>query len=100
MERHKEQALTAAIADGKIGHLQHWLTYWHARVEIERRPDPSARYHRALAAVHGTDSRDAPAFRSGMAELTTVEAEAQRAVFAFPGSSKVSGARGRSEPGR
>jgi hypothetical protein len=82
MERHKEQAITAAIADGKIGHLQHWLTYWQAQVEIERRPDLSARHHRALAAVHGTDSRDDPAFRSGMTELTTVEAEAQRAVSA------------------
>ncbi|MEW2401704.1 hypothetical protein [Streptomyces sp. NPDC046862] len=82
LERHKEQALTAAIADGKIGHLQHWLTYWHAQVEIERRPDLSARYRTALAAVHATDGRDDPAFRSGMNELTAVEAEAQQAVSA------------------
>ncbi|MFF4520123.1 hypothetical protein [Streptomyces bluensis] len=80
MERHKEQALAAAIADGKIGHLQHWLTYWHAQVEIERRPDLSARYRTALAAVNGTGSKDDPAFRSGMDEMTAVEAEAQRAV--------------------
>ncbi|MBK6015337.1 hypothetical protein [Streptomyces sp. MBT53] len=82
MERHKEQALTAAIADGKIGHLQHWLTYWHAQVEIEGRPDLSARYQRALAAVHGTDSKDDPAFRFGMTELTAVETEAEQAVSA------------------
>ncbi|QOV35462.1 hypothetical protein IM697_36250 [Streptomyces ferrugineus] len=82
MERHKEQALAAAIADGKIGHLQHWLTYWHAQVEIERRPDLSTRYRTALAAVHGTEGRDDPSFRSGMNELTAVEAEAKRAVSA------------------
>ncbi|POX48870.1 hypothetical protein [Streptomyces sp. Ru72] len=82
MERHKEQALTAAIADGKIGHLRHWLTYWQAQVEIERRPDLSARYRAALTAVHGTSSNDDPAFRSAMNELAAVEAEAQRAVSA------------------
>jgi uncharacterized protein (DUF885 family) len=82
MERHKEQALAAAIADGRIGHLQHWLTYWHAQVEIERRPDLSARYRAALTIVHGTNSKDDPAFRSGMNDLAAVEAEVQRAVSA------------------
>ncbi|WP_079168487.1 hypothetical protein [Streptomyces colonosanans] len=82
MERHKEQAIAAAIADGKIGHLQHWLTYWRAQVEIERRPDLSARYRAALTAVHGTNSKDDPAFRSGMNDLAAVEAEARRAVSA------------------
>ncbi|WP_445524296.1 hypothetical protein [Streptomyces cyslabdanicus] len=81
MERHKEQAVAAAIADGKIGHLQHWLTYWHAQVEIERRPDLSARYRAALTAVHCTNSKDDPDFRSGMNDLSTVEAEARQAVF-------------------
>ncbi|MEU6539335.1 hypothetical protein [Streptomyces sp. NPDC047000] len=82
MERHKEQAITAAIADGRIGHLQHWLTHWQAQVEIERRPDLSARYRAALTAVHSTDSKDDPAFRSGMSDLAAVEAEAQQAVTA------------------
>ncbi|MBA4861240.1 hypothetical protein H1V43_07545 [Streptomyces sp. PSKA54] len=27
MEQHKEQALATAIQDGKIGHLQAWLTH-------------------------------------------------------------------------
>ncbi|KUO21943.1 DUF6247 family protein [Streptomyces dysideae] len=80
MERHKEQALATAIQDGKIGHLQAWLTHWHAQVEIERRPDLSARHHAALASVHGTTGKDDPAFRHGMIELAAVEDEAVRAV--------------------
>lgn len=80
MERHKEQALAAAIADGKIGHLQHWLTYWHAQVEIERRPDLVARYRAALAVVHGTGSKGDLTFRSAMGDLAAVEVEAQRSV--------------------
>ncbi|MFE9096444.1 hypothetical protein [Streptomyces sp. NPDC007264] len=82
MERHKEQAVAAAITDGKIGHLQHWLSHWHAQVEVERRPDLSARYRAALTAVNRTDGKDDPAFRSGMNDLAAVEAEAQRAVSA------------------
>ncbi|MGW1159059.1 hypothetical protein ACWD5Q_29600 [Streptomyces sp. NPDC002513] len=82
MERHKEQALAAAISDGRIGHLQHWLTYWHAQVEIERRPDLSARHRAALATVQETNSKEDPAFRSGMNDLAAIEAEALRAVSA------------------
>ena len=82
MERHKEQAIAAALTDGEIGHLQHWLTYWLAQVEIERRPELSARYRVALAAVHGTVDRDDPAFRSGMNDLAAVEAEARRPASA------------------
>ncbi|WP_258564296.1 hypothetical protein [Streptomyces himalayensis] len=82
MEQHKEQALAAAIQDGKIGHLQAWLTHWHAQVEIERRPDLSTRHRAALAAVHSTTGKDDPAFRRAMNELAAVEDEAARAVSA------------------
>ncbi|WP_416986392.1 hypothetical protein [Streptomyces sp. T028] len=82
MERHKEEALAAALQDGKIGHLQHWLTHWQAQVEIERRPDLAARYHAALAVVHGTSGREDPAFRPAMNELRAVEAQAWQAVSA------------------
>ncbi|WP_225096178.1 hypothetical protein [Streptomyces sp. CoH27] len=80
MEQYKEQALGAALQDGKIGHLQYWLTYWQAQVEIERRPDLRSRYQTALIAVHNTDSKDAPGFRAAMAELRAVETEARQAV--------------------
>lgn len=80
MEKHKDQALAAAIKDGKIGHLQRWLTRWAAEVEIERRPDLSMRRDRALEAMHRTTSRDDPAFRPAMDELRAVEDEAARAV--------------------
>ncbi|MEU6666165.1 hypothetical protein [Streptomyces sp. NPDC046727] len=82
MEQHKEQALGAALQDGKIGHLQYWLTYWQAQVEIERRPDLRSRYQAALVSMHSTDSRDDPEFRAAMAELRTVETEARQAVSA------------------
>ncbi|MEU9455186.1 hypothetical protein [Streptomyces sp. NPDC048277] len=82
MEQQKERALAAALKDGKIGHLQHWLAYWQACVEIERRPDLRSRYQAALASVHTTGSRDDPAFRAAMTELRAVEAEARRAVSA------------------
>ncbi|MFF0460958.1 hypothetical protein [Streptomyces mexicanus] len=82
MEQHKEQALAAALRDGKIGHLQYWLTYWQAQVEIERRPDLRSRYQAALVSVHSTGSRDEPGFRTAMAELRAVETEARQAVSA------------------
>lgn len=82
MERHKEHALSTAIQDGRIGHLQAWLTHWHAQVEIERRPDLHARHQAALAAIHGTADKGDPAFRQGMNELAAIEAEAVRAVLA------------------
>ncbi|GCB46424.1 hypothetical protein [Streptomyces sp. NL15-2K] len=82
MERHKEQALATAIQDGKIGHLQAWLTHWHAQVEIERRPDLAVRHRAALTTVHGTTGKDDPAFRHAMNELAAVEDEAVRAVSA------------------
>ncbi|WP_411148243.1 hypothetical protein [Streptomyces sp. A30] len=77
---HKDEALATAIQDGKIGHLQSWLTHWHAQVEIEARPDLSARHHAALASVHGTTGKNDPACRHGMTELAAVEDEAVRAV--------------------
>ncbi|MEU6865088.1 hypothetical protein ABZ924_17680 [Streptomyces sp. NPDC046876] len=80
MERHKNRALAAAISSNEIGHLQHWLSHWVAEVEIERRPDLSARRSRALAAIQGTSSRDDVAFRPAMDELRAVEEEAARAV--------------------
>lgn len=80
MEQHMEQALAAALTDGKVGHLRHWLAYWQAQVEIERRPDLHSRHQAALAAVHATDSRDDPGFGEATAELRAVEAEAQQAV--------------------
>lgn len=82
MERHKEQALATAILDGKIGHLQAWLTHWQAQVEIERRPDLAARHRAALAVVHGTTGKDDPAFRQAMNELAVVKDEAVRSVSA------------------
>ncbi|MFK0104720.1 hypothetical protein [Streptomyces sp. NPDC091217] len=80
MEQQKEQALAAALQDGKIGHLQHWLDCWRARVEIERRPDLRSRHQAALASLLGTGSRSDPEFRAAMAELRAVEDEAQQAV--------------------
>ncbi|MDN3262473.1 hypothetical protein QWJ26_22230 [Streptomyces sp. CSDS2] len=80
MEQHKEQALGAALQDGKIGHLQYWLTYWQAQVEIERRPDLRSRYQSALGTVQSTAGPDAPDFRAAMAELRAVESEARQAV--------------------
>ncbi|MGW3448988.1 hypothetical protein [Streptomyces sp. NPDC001076] len=80
MEQQKEEALAAALQDGKIGHLRHWLAYWQAQVEIERRPDLHSRHQAALAAVHATGNRDDPDFRAATAELRAVEAEAQQAV--------------------
>lgn len=80
MEQHKEQALAAAIQDSKIGHLQHWLTYWQVQVEIERRSDLHARHQTALAAVNNTSSKDDPVFRTAVDELRAVEAEARQAV--------------------
>ncbi|MFF4568748.1 hypothetical protein [Streptomyces sp. NPDC001410] len=82
MEQHKEQALATALQDGKIGHLQHWLAYWQAQVEIERRPDLHSRYQAALVSVHNTGSSDDPEFRAAMTELRAVEAEARQAVSA------------------
>ncbi|MFF4225424.1 hypothetical protein ACFYZH_21525 [Streptomyces abikoensis] len=82
MERHKEDALAAALRDGKIGHLQHWLAWWAAQVEIERRPDLSLRHHNALDAIHTSTSKDDAAFRRGMNELLAVREEARRAVSA------------------
>ncbi|WP_033306979.1 hypothetical protein RFN58_04635 [Streptomyces iakyrus] len=55
-------------------------THWHAQVEIEHRPDLSARHRAALATVHGTTGRDDPAFWLGMDQLAAVEAEAVRAA--------------------
>lgn len=80
MERNKESALAAALRDGKIGHLQQWLIWWAAQVEIERRPDLSLRQHDALDAVHSSTSKDDPAFRRGMDELLAVTEGARRAV--------------------
>ena len=80
MERHEEAALAVAIRASQIGHLQHWLTHWAAQVEIERRPDLSVRRSRALATIHGTPSKDDPAFRSAMDELRAVEDMATQAV--------------------
>ncbi|MET7934543.1 hypothetical protein [Streptomyces sp. NPDC005322] len=80
MEKHKEEALAAAIRTSEIGHLQQWLTHWAAQVEIERRPALSARRSRALTTIHGTSSRDALAFRSAMDELRAVEEMATQAV--------------------
>ncbi|MET9885003.1 hypothetical protein ABZZ20_18095 [Streptomyces sp. NPDC006430] len=79
-EMDKNRALAAAISSNKAGHLQHWLTHWAAEVEIERRPDLSARRGRALAAIQGTAGRNDPAFRPAMDELRAVEEEAARAV--------------------
>ncbi|MGW4041576.1 hypothetical protein [Streptomyces sp. NPDC004721] len=59
MEQHKEQALATAIPDGKIGHLQHWLTHWQVQVEIERRPELHARHHAALAAINESSDSEA-----------------------------------------
>ncbi|UIX31199.1 hypothetical protein [Streptomyces sp. GQFP] len=86
MERHKEQALSTAIQDGRIGHLQAWLTHWHVQVEIERRPDLHTRHQAALTAVHGTNDKGDPAFRRNMNALAAIEAEAARAVSAWAGS--------------
>jgi hypothetical protein len=69
----EREALGAALQDGEIGHLQYWLTYWQAQVEIERRPDLRSRYQAALVSVHNTDSKDAPEFLAAMAELRAVE---------------------------
>jgi hypothetical protein len=80
MEKHKEEALAAAIRTSKIGHLQHWLTHWAAQVEIERRPDLSARRSRVLATIHGTTSKDNPGFRTAMDELRAIEDVAKQAV--------------------
>ena len=80
MEKHKEEALAAAIRTSRIGHLQHWLTHWASQVEIERRPDLSARRSHALATIHGTTSKDDPAFRSAMDDLRAVEAMATQDV--------------------
>ncbi|MHA5049805.1 hypothetical protein [Streptomyces sp. SD15] len=82
MEQHKEQALAAAILDGKIGHLQHWLTHWQMQVEIERRPDLHARHQAALAALNSTSSKDDPAFRTAVDDIRAVETEALQAVSA------------------
>ncbi|MEU5089755.1 DUF6247 family protein [Streptomyces sp. NPDC021356] len=82
MEQHKEQALATAIQDGRIGHLQHWLTHWQVQVEIERRPDLHARHHAALTALNESSGKDAPEFRTAMDELHAVEAEARQAVSA------------------
>ncbi|MGW7283593.1 hypothetical protein ACWGIV_36135 [Streptomyces sp. NPDC054844] len=79
-EKHKEEALAAAIRTSRIGHLQHWLTHWAAQVEIERRPDLSTRRSRALATIHSTTSKDDPAFRSAMDELRAVEDMAKQAA--------------------
>ncbi|MGW3507918.1 hypothetical protein [Streptomyces sp. NPDC000994] len=87
MEQHKEQALATAIPDGKIGHLQHWLTHWQVQVEIERRPELHARHHAALAAINESSDRNAPAFRTAMNDLHAVEAEARQAVSACPAGS-------------
>ncbi|MFF4405767.1 hypothetical protein ACFY2W_32930 [Streptomyces sp. NPDC001262] len=80
MERSKEEALAVALQDGKIGHLQHWLVWWAAQVEIERRPDLSARQRDALEAVHNSSSKDDPMFRRGIDELNAVLEEAKQAV--------------------
>ena len=69
----------------KIEHLQHWLTHWAAQVEIERRPDLSTRRSRALATIHGTTSKDDPAFRSAMDELRAIEDAATQAVSEYRG---------------
>ncbi|MGW0705239.1 hypothetical protein ACWD4G_04575 [Streptomyces sp. NPDC002643] len=82
MEQHKEQALSAAIQDGKIGHLQHWLTHWQTQVEIERRSDLHARHQAALAALNNTADKDDPTFRAAVDTLRAIEAEALRAVSA------------------
>ncbi|MFB6957179.1 DUF6247 family protein [Streptomyces sp. NPDC056309] len=82
MEQHKEQALATAIQDGRIGHLQHWLTHWQVQVEIERRPELHTRHHAALAAINESGDRNVPAFRTAMNELHAVEAEARQAVSA------------------
>ncbi|MGX4691879.1 DUF6247 family protein [Streptomyces sp. JNUCC 63] len=80
MEQHKEQALATAIQDGKIGHLQHWLTHWQIQVEIERRPELHARHRAALVKINESGGKDAPEFRSAMNELHAVEVEARQAV--------------------
>lgn len=80
MEKHKEEALATAIRTSRIGHLQHWLTHWAAQVEIERRPNLSARRNRALTTIHDTTDKDDPAFRSAMDELRAVEEMATQAV--------------------
>ncbi|WP_414169389.1 hypothetical protein ACMATS_27230 [Streptoverticillium reticulum] len=80
MERSKEEALAVALQDGKIGHLQHWLVWWAAQVEIERRPDLSARQRDALEAVHNSSGKDDPTFRRGIDELDAVLEEAKQAV--------------------
>ncbi|MFF6781355.1 hypothetical protein [Streptomyces sp. NPDC012510] len=49
-------------------------------MEIERRPDLSARRSRALATIHGTTSKNDPAFRSAMDELRAVEDMATQEV--------------------
>ncbi len=80
LEQHKEQAVAAALQDGKIGHLQHWLTHWQAQVEIERRPDLHARHQAALTALNSTSSKADPRFRAAMDGLRAVETEARQAV--------------------
>ncbi|MEU6481410.1 hypothetical protein ABZ858_31975 [Streptomyces sp. NPDC047017] len=79
-EQHQGQALATAIQDGRIGHLQHWLTHGQVQVEIERRPDLHARHHAALAAVNESGGKDAPEFRAAMDELHAVETEARQSA--------------------
>lgn len=80
MEQQKNTAFSLAAAYDSLGPIHGWLSVWAREVEIERLPDLSARRRHALDVLHGTGSKDDPAFRSAMDELRAVEDEAGREV--------------------
>jgi hypothetical protein len=82
MERQKNKAFALAAEHNTLGPIHGWLSIWAREVEIERRPDLSARRRNAEAAVQNTNNKEDPAFRPAMDELHAVETEAVQAVSA------------------
>lgn len=79
METQKNEAFALAAEHNNLGPIHQWLTIWAGEVEIERRPDLTARRRNAEHAIHTLD-RDAPAWRSAMKELLAVVNEAREAT--------------------
>jgi hypothetical protein len=76
MEQQKNQAFSLAAGHDTLAPIRQWITVWAGEVEIERRPELTARRRAAEQTTHQLD-RDDPAWEAAAQEILSVLNEAR-----------------------
>ncbi|MFE3602595.1 hypothetical protein ACFXP3_22465 [Streptomyces sp. NPDC059096] len=79
MQRTKDEAFAKAVEWQSLSPVRSWVLAWARDIEIARRPDLSARHHRASGNLEHEDPNVA---QEALRELTAVLDEAMKAVRA------------------